>query len=49
MRNLKLDLGVQFFPCLRRGDGNGNPEEQFRVSSSGFEQVVAQYTAPLET
>jgi len=24
-------MGVQFFPCLVRGDGNGNPESSFGV------------------
>jgi hypothetical protein len=31
---LSAEIGVQFFPCPVRGDGNGNPEEQLPVASS---------------
>jgi len=37
---LSADVGVQFFPCLVRGDGNGNRKEGFNVSEfQGFKDV----------
>jgi hypothetical protein len=36
---LAADLGVQFFPCPVRGDGNGNPKSSFGFPVSSFEQT----------
>jgi hypothetical protein len=37
---LSADIGVQFFPCLVRGDGTGNRREGFNVSEfQGFKDL----------